>query len=125
MGIFTTNQLIETFFSAANIQSIQRQIQEGVLRKSNGRYQVGPQDCDTLKIVMRSIYLQYALNQPENIDDQIQQLNSLVLNYCIENVYEEAKSYMKYLYDVSNLNQPIDHPIYIAKDKSLEFKTFF
>lgn len=124
-GIFTETDLIKKYFSSANINLIQKEIQEGVLRLSNGRYQVGPQNCDTLKIIMRSIYLQYSLNQPENIDDQIRQLNSLVLTYCIENVYNEAKSYMKYLYDVSNLYQPMEYPIYTAKDKTLEFKSFF
>jgi hypothetical protein len=41
------------------------------------------------------------------------------LDYCIHNVYSEAKGYMKYLYDVSTLAVPLSTPIVeTQKDKN-------
>ena len=52
--------LSDTFFSSQNIQLLQNSIRAGVYNMSNGKFTIGPQDCDTLKIIMRSIFLQYA-----------------------------------------------------------------
>ena len=50
---------------------------------------------------MRSIYLQSAKHQSNNITKQVEDLNQLVLDYCISFVYAEAVSYVKYLEDQS------------------------
>jgi hypothetical protein len=68
---------------------------------------------------MRSIFLQYSTNQPQNIATQIEHLNNLVLDYAVFHVYSEAQSYIKYLYDVSSLAVPIAMPISVSqKDKN-------
>ena len=46
---------------------------------SNCQYTIGPQDCDALKIVMRSIYLQHSANQPTDVTSQIRELNNNVI----------------------------------------------
>ena len=60
---------------------------------------------------MRSVFLQHATNQPQNISEQIFQLNKIVLDYCIYHVYSEAQSYIKFLQDVSTLAVPLSNPI--------------
>jgi hypothetical protein len=111
--------LSKAFFSKENIQILQNGIRSGVYYKSNKQYVVGPQDCDSLKIIMRSIFLQYSTNQPQNIATQIEHLNNLVLDYAVFHVYSEAQSYIKYLYDVSSLAVPIAMPISVSqKDKN-------
>jgi len=75
---------------------------------------------------MRSIFLQYAANKKNNITSQIEELNRMVLNYCIESVYGEAQGYIKYLYDASTLVVPISHPIMANNsDKELVLKPWF
>ena len=75
---------------------------------------------------MRSVYLQHAANQVNNISKQIEQLNKIVLNYSIQQVYSEAQGYMKYINDVSTLAVPIAHPVLANDtDRELEFKTWF
>jgi hypothetical protein len=111
LGLWNETQLSNCFFSKENIQIIQNGIRVGVYTKSNNQYIIGSQDYDSLKIIMRSIYLQHSANQPTNISGQIEQLNQIVLDYCIHNVYSEAKGYMKYLYDVSTLAVPLPTPI--------------
>ena len=125
-GLWTDTSLSNTFFSQQNIQILQNGIRAGVYQKSNGQYTIGPQDCDSLKIVMRSVYLQNAANQPNNITQQVAELNKIVLNYCIQQVYSEAQGYLKYIDDASTLVVPIAHPVMTDNsDRELEFKTWF
>ena len=125
-GLWTENSLSNTFFSLQNIQIIQNGIRAGVYKRSNGQYLIGPQDCDSLKIIMRSVFLQYAANQPNNISQQVYELNKMVLDYCIQQVYSEAQGYMKYINDVSTLVVPIAHPVMPDNtDRQLEFKSWF
>ena len=125
-GQWDDSTLSNAYFSKENIQIIQNGIRAGVYKQSNNQYVVAPQDCDSLKIVMRSIYLQYSANLPGNVSGQIEALNQMVLNFCIQQVYSEAKGYMKYLSDASNMYIPIAHPV-LAKDddKELVLKPWF
>jgi hypothetical protein len=125
-GLWNETPLSQGYFSQQNIKIIQNGVRAGVYERSNGQYLIGPQDCDSLKIIMRSVFLQHAANQPNNFPQQIAQLNKIVLNYCIQQVYSEAQGYMKYVDDVSTLVVPIAHPIQsTSKDKTLEFKGWF
>ena len=125
-GLWTTNSLSNTFFSKQNIQILQNGIRAGVFQRSNGQYTIGQQDCDSLKIVMRSVFLQNASNKPFNIKGQVEQLNNIVLNYCIQQVYSEAQGYMKYLDDASTLVVPLANPMVESTyDKQLELKPWF
>jgi len=125
-GLWTSDSLSNAFFSQQNIQIIQNGIRAGVYHRSNGQYVIGPQDCDSLKIVMRSVFLQYSANQPNNITQQISQLNKIVLDYCIQQVYSEAQGYMKYINDASTLVVPISHPVMANEnDRQLELKPWF
>ncbi len=125
-GLWNETPLSNAFFSVENIQIIQNGIRAGVYKMSNNQYIIGPQDCDSLKIVMRSVFLQHAVNSPVNITQQIQQLNKMVLDYCTQQVYGEAQGYMKYMDDVSTLVVPIAHPVQSStNDKTLELKKWF
>jgi hypothetical protein len=125
-GLWSDTILSQVFFSQENIRILQNGIRAGVYKRSNGQYVIGPQDCDSLKIIMRSVFLQHSANQPDNITEQVNELNKIVLNYCIQQVYSEAQGYMKYIDDASTLVVPISHPIQSAsKDRTLELKDWF
>jgi hypothetical protein len=125
-GLWTKNSLSDTFFSLQNIQALQNGIRSGVYHRSNGQYEIGTQDCDTLKVIMRSIFLQYSANKPNEIRQQVHELNKMVLEYCIQQVYSEAQGYMKYLNDASTLVIPIAHPVMTSQnDRQLELKSWF
>jgi hypothetical protein len=125
-GLWNSTSLSDTFFSLENIQILQNGIRAGVYYKSNQQYIIGPQDCDSLKIIMRSVFLQHSANKPTDIATQINELNKIVLNYCIQQVYSEAQGYMKYVDDVSTLVIPIAHPVQASNnDRQLEFKSWF
>ena len=125
-GLWNETTLSKAFFSLQNIQIIQNGIRAGVYSRSNQQYIIGSQDCDSLKIIMRSVYLQHASNQPNNISQQVNELNKIVLNDCIQQVYSEAQGYMKYINDVSTLVVPISHPVMANNtDRQLELKSWF
>ena len=123
--MLTPTMLSTMFFSAENIDIVQNGIRAGVHKMSNGELIVDKQDYDQIKIVMRAIYLQYSLHKEDNIREQIEELNKMVLDYCIPKVYGEAVSYMKYRRDISTLPTPQENPTYLAVDRTLELKHFF
>lgn len=128
VGNWTEDTLSRTYFSAGNMTIIQNGIRAGVYKASHGRFNVPPQNEDTLKTIMRSIYLQYAANRTDvPIVEQVRAINALVLDYCIPVVYNEAVAYLKYCNDVSTLVVPISRPAYVSVkgDKQLELKPWF
>ena len=125
-GNWYRTQLSDTFFSPQNVQILQNGIRAGVYKMSGGQYVIGQQSEDELRIVMRSIFLQYSQNLPTNIKEQIARLNKFVLDYAVRQVYGEAQGYMKYKYDVSNMYEPIARPILSkTNDKQLLLKKWF
>ncbi len=125
-GLWDNSDLSNTFFSEGNIRIIQNGIRAEVYRKSNGQYVISDQDGDTLKIIMRSIFLQHAANQATNIRNQVEELNKIVWDYCVPQVYNEAIGYYKYLSDASNMYTLIDPPVLSANnDKQLELRPWF
>ena len=71
---------------------------------------------------MRSIFLQHSANQNIHLTGQIEELNKIVLDYCIRQVYGEAQGYMKYLYDVSTLAVPLATPIMVSQNDKKNYK---
>ena len=122
LGQWIDTDLSRTFFSHNNIKILQIGIRAGVYDASNGQYTIGEQDCDSLKIIMRSIFLQHSANQPTNISAQVNELNKIVLDYCVHAVYSEAQGYMKYLRDVSTLVVPLANPIQATQFDRKDFK---
>ena len=110
-GNWKESPLSLTFFSAQNIQILQNGIRAGVYNLSKGHFTISPQCTDTLKIIMRSVFLSYSANKPNNISSQVSALNQIVLDYCIPQVYGEAQGYMKYKEDSSSLIVPLEHPV--------------
>ena len=127
VGNWTDSLLSKAFFSAENIQIIQNGLRAGVYDKTNQRHIIGKQNVDTIKIVMRSIFLQHSANMPTQITEQIQALNNLTLDYLIPNACGELEGYLNYKRDVSNLATPIDLPIKASTDnqKTLELNRWF
>lgn len=125
-GIFEDNVLSQVYFSAGNIQIIQNGIRNGVFKMSRDKFNVPPQNIDQLKIIMRSTFLQYSKNSSTNITKQVEELNQLVLDYCIPFVYNESISYVKYLQDQSTLVMPLEREQRPDREyKQLQLKPWF
>ena len=126
VGNWNDTALSVAFFSGQNIKILQNGIRAGVYNKSNGQYVIGEQNCDELKIIMRSVFLQYSKNLAVDIPGQIEKLNKYVLIYSVNQVYGEADGYMKYKRDASNMYTVMTWPAYDnVKGKTLEMKPWF
>jgi hypothetical protein len=122
-GNWEHNILEQVFFCAENIQIIQNAIKANVYKLSGNRYILPNQSIQNLKIIMRSMYLQYAEHYADNIKSQVERLNKLVLDFVIPNVYNEAVSYEKYCRDASTLVVPLALPLQHNREyKQLELK---
>lgn len=124
-GVLENTDLSRVYFSCDNIEKLQNGIRNGVYQKSNGQYVIGPQDMDTLKIIMKSVFLQNSKHRQTGINEQVQELNKYVLNYCINQIYGEAQGYMKYIEDVSTLAVPMSNPVTEHNEKELQQKPWF
>jgi hypothetical protein len=122
LGQWDETVLSKNYFSKENIQIVQNGIRAGVFNKSNSQYVVAPQDCESLKVIMRSVFLQHSTNKPNNIAQQIADLNQIVLDYSIFHVYSEAQGYIKYLSDVSSLAVPLDAPMLTTQHDKRNYK---
>jgi hypothetical protein len=117
--------LSKTFLSYENRNIIQNGIKAGVYKLSNQQYIIDKQDNDVLNSIMTGIYLQYSLNQPDDIKRQIEVLNKMVINYCVPKVFGEIKGYMQYKFDASTLVVPLSNPMNTYNSKELVLNHFF
>ena len=125
-GTWTSTPLSDRFFCEQNIRRLQDGITKGVSQMSKGKFTVGPQNCDTLKVIMRSIFLTHSANMPVDIQAQISSLNKLVLDYAVPQVFGSVQGYMNYRRDASTLAVPLALPQQTGnKTKTLELKRFF
>ena len=106
-GNWEPNMLSKVYFSAGNVRIVQNAIKAGVYKQSNGKFVIGDQDEDTLKIIMRSIFLQRSANMQNNITQQVEGLNKLVADYCVPQILGKADGYIKYKRDVSTMAIPM------------------
>lgn len=124
-GELESNMLATVYFSAENIQIVQNGLRAGVYKMSGEKYVIAPQNIDTLKIIMRSIFLQYAEFDMNNIKNEVARLNKLVLDYAVPTVYNEAIGYLKYCEDQSTLVVPLELPRQSDREyKQLELKNW-
>jgi len=125
IGNWQPSVLSNAFFSAENIRIVQNAIKASVYHLSKTSFVIGDQNEDTLKIVMRSTFLQYSSNKPHRITEQIVALNKLVVEYCSPQILSEAKAYTRYKHDVSTIATPIDRPKSTMHTNTLFFKGWF
>ena len=106
-NIHGSNRLNTTFFSPENVEILQHSIRKGVYDRSNGRHLIGKQSEIELKIIMRSVYLQYSKNINSNIAKQVEILNCLVVNICVPKILTNVEQYIGYKRDISGLPKPL------------------
>jgi len=117
--------LNEQFFSQSNIDLIQARIQ-GDVRQMVGAEIDRQSDAD-LAMVMRSYYLQYARNDPNDVAAEISELNDRVVSFCSNRVAVEVEAYRYFRKDILDFPAPIARPIdvHVYGTRTGELKSFF
>jgi hypothetical protein len=109
-GIQQESILSKLFFHPKNVDIIQKQIIVNIFRRSDGSYLIEKQNETDLQIVMRSIFIQHARHMPENIKEQIRELNYLVVDEVVPGIISEIKAYFGYLERAFGPRQIMDRP---------------
>jgi hypothetical protein len=125
-GQYSANKLSDIYFSPENIDALQEGIRYRVYVETQGKYVIGRQSDQELKIVMRSIYFQFGLNNDNDCIGQVRTLNAKVLDWVVPEVLSNLLQYARYKVDASTLPMPLDRaPIMTTKGtKVLEIKSF-
>lgn len=126
-GNWEVTQLAKAFFSQENVQVLQNAIRRAVYEKSGPKkYVIDDQSADEMTIIMRTMYLQYAQNLPNNITGQVNDLNEKVLNWSVPHILSAVDHYHYYLKDISHMPVPMARSVSLssAGTKSLPFNPF-
>lgn len=99
------------FFSMDNINLLQMGIRNKILNDTNGEYNIGRQKDEELKIVMRSIYFQYGKNLENNIVEQVLELNTKVIEWCVPEIISNITQSQKYITDISTMPVPLERSV--------------
>lgn len=113
------------FFSQGNIDRLQTDIQMTVRQMVNAT--IDRQSDSDLMMVMRSYYLQYAQNNPARLQEELDDLNKRVVNFCSNRIAVEVEAYRYYRKDIMDFPAPIANPVdvKIYGTRVGELKTFF
>ena len=122
-GIQETSTLNQLFFSKKNMEIIQNMIRYNVYEKSEKKFVIDRQSDIELEIIMRSIYLQHSPNLPNKIKEQLQYLNSLVNDWCVEQIIPEVQQYIGYIKEIEFMPMPIDLPLNLSSKGSRSLRS--
>ena len=126
IGNFQENKLSISYFSKENIDFLQNTMISEIYKLTKGT-RISKQSDIELKIIMKSIYLQYGRNMDTNIEEQVQELNKRVLDYSIDNINSNLKQYNQYIKDITSEQSIMEMPqnVHIKGEKTLLPKHFF
>jgi hypothetical protein len=125
--LHSSTPLNAVFFSHDNIESLQTQIHHQVMAMSGGKYDIGRQSDDDLRLVMRSYYLMFGRNDPTKVSSELAELNGRVVGYCSGKIYSEVDFHMFYRKDLEEFAPAIANPVntQVFGTRSGELKSFF
>jgi hypothetical protein len=122
-GIQETSQLNQLFFSKKNMEIVQNMIRYNVYEKSGKKHIIDKQSDIELEIIMRSIYLQHSPNLPNKIKEQIEYLDKLVMEWCVENILPEVDQYFGYIKEIEFMPMPIELPLNLSSKGSRSLRS--
>lgn len=117
----TDNELLMTFMSEQNLDSLQDSIVQAV--RAHTGYSISRQSDRDLIGIMNSVYQEHGQTACGN--QTISDLNQLVLREAVPNVLSGIHSYMLYVRDASTLPEPLARSVSTTHDKSLRMGNFF
>lgn len=120
------NPVSSLFFSRHNVDVLHDGIRYMVYKGTNDRTVISRQSDIELRVIMRSIYLQYARHLPYQVVDQVKELNTKVLDFAVPRILVELNQYLNYAVDVTKLPVPMERSknVSVKGDKVLDMKTF-
>jgi len=110
-GILEETLLSNTFFSVGNIENIQQMIRFYFYQEKKDV--ISEQSNNELLTIMRGIYLKYSnsdANTLIKIISEVRELNKIVVEYSLKQIYINYDNYNKYLNELETLPEPLERP---------------
>jgi hypothetical protein len=123
-GLWEKTPLSNAFFSAKNAIILQNGIRKGVFDLSVNNLIIDPPDLDTLNVIMRSIFIQHSNPNLGSFTEQIKRMNNMVMSYCIQQIYNEARGRIHYLNTVDEIAMPLERPVMTTSENELTFNAW-
>jgi len=109
--------LENTFFSNENLDLINKQLIISVFKHTNGQYKIAPQSNQSLVIILRYVFIEYARHLPYNIQEQIRELNNKVVCEILPDIITQITQRTEYLKTINEPRQILSLPVCVAKGK--------
>ena len=110
-GVLDETLLSNTFFSVDNIQNLQNMIRYYFYKEKNKV--ISEQSNNELITIMRGIYLKYsnaAANTPDKIKDEVIELNKIVSEFALKQIYINYDNFNRYIKEIQTLPEPLELP---------------
>ena len=108
--------LEDTFFSDENISLINKHLIMLIFKKTKGQIKISEQSKESLIIVMRYIFLEYARHLPYDIASQVRELNCRIVSEVVPKIITEATQRITYLDELNKPRQLIPLPTNVHKN---------
>jgi len=111
-GVQESSPMSIIFFSDSNVEALQKTIRFEIYKTM--QKVISEQSPNELYTVMRSVYLQNANSRSSTnkFMENLQRLNQMVVDYCVQNVSNQLEQYSNYMLKISNLPTLMERPGY-------------
>ena len=106
--------LEELYFNPLNVEIIQKQIVMDVYKKSKKKFLIPFQKRESLIIMMKYVFNEYAQHLPFKIKEQIRELNGKVIGIIVPSIMINLESYIIYLEDSTTQPKQLDLPVNVS-----------
>lgn len=121
MGVSSVSSV---FFSQFNVDTLHEAIRYLVYKYSKCKHIISRQSDQELQIIMKSVFMENSKNLEYNIVEQVRDLNTWVLDFCVPRILREINMFIQYRREALQNPTPIERPVQTstAGTKTLEFK---
>jgi hypothetical protein len=99
-AVSNINKLKQIFFSPENVKYIQEKIIYEVMATTK-KYKIPYQNEQDLRMIMETIYFDKTRNIGYDLNEQLSELNTYVVKFCVPLIINEIKVYLNYLDDIN------------------------
>ena len=99
-AVTNINKLKQVFFSPENVKYIQEKIIYEVLATTK-KYKIPYQNEQDLRMIMETIYFDKTRNIGYDLNEQLRELNTYIVKFCVPLIINEIKVYLNYLDDIN------------------------
>jgi len=99
-AVTNVNKLKQIFFSPENVKYLQEKMAYEVLMTTK-KYKIPYQNEQDLRMIMETIYFDKTRNIGYDLNEQLAELNTYIVKFCVPLIINEINVYLNYLDDIN------------------------